>query len=194
MSVEKRNLCLSSFDINPSTNATDYSIADVTTSVGTIGQYFNYMTWRNVDLKTSLGESYYNKYNKFSIKLIECFVGNLTYTDISSNIEQSVLFQLTGDLPFKNYNATPYNLTNINSTNKVTLYTGLLSKLPAMTTLSSTVSGTKISIEDPLTYIFTKPTSDVITMSIEVVKLSGLEYLNTLGYGHFRFVFEISGL
>ncbi len=194
MSVEKRILSLSSYDINPSTAASDYATTSVTTSTGTIGQYFNYMNWTNVNLKTSLGESYYNKYSKFSIKLIECFVGNLTYTDISSNIEQSVRFQLVGNLPFKNYNATPYNLANINSTNRVTLYTGLLSKLPPMTTLSSTVSGTKISIEDPPTYIFTKPASDVITMSIEVVKLSGSEYLNTLGYGHYRFVFEISGL
>ena len=193
MSVEKRILSLSSYDINPSTAASDYATTSVTTSTGTIGQNFNFMIWRNVNLKTSLGESYYNKYSKFSIKLIECFVGNLTYTDISSNIEQSVRFNLEG-LPFKNYNATPYSLANINSTFKVCLYTGLLSKLPSMTTLSSTVSGTKISIEDPPTYIFTKPTNDVVDLTIPVLKLSGLEYLNKLGYGHFRFVFEISGL
>jgi hypothetical protein len=193
MSVEVRILSLNTYDINISTSAVDYSTGDLTTSNGTVGGNFNFMSWRDVNLKTILGESYYNKYNKFSIKMLQCLVGDLTYTNISSQTNLPIEFNLEG-LPFKNYNSTPYSLSNINSTVNVTIHTGLLSKLPSMSTLSSVVSGTKFTVEDPLTYIFAKPTADTVNLTIRCVNPSTKQYLNALGYGHFRFIFEIRGV
>ena len=196
MSVETRNICLNTYDINNSILSTDYNVTDVTTSVGTIGAYFNYMTWQNINLRTLLGDSYFNKYNAFSIKLIQCLVGELTYLDdsiIGSQTDSPIEFKLEG-LPFKNYNSSPYNFKNINTITNVSIYTGKLLKLPSVVNLSTTTSGTKINVETTQPYIFAKPATDGVTLTIHKYSPSTQEYLNKPGYGHFKFVFEICGV
>jgi len=196
MSFEIRNICLNTYDINNSQIGSNYALDIVSNSNGTIGEYFNYMTWNNVNLRTMLGDTYFNKYSTFSIKLIQCLIGDLIYDDstISTN-GSTVEFHLEG-LSFKNYNSTPYSITNINTITSVTLYTGSLSQLPSMSNLSTTVSGTKINtfIEKQQAYLFTKPTIDTVNLTIRRLNPTTQQYSNTLGYGHFKFIFEICGI
>jgi hypothetical protein len=172
--------------------ADSYGTDQVITSTGTITVYFNSMIWNDINLRTQLGTDYFNKYTTFSIKLIQCMVGDLASDTTLPTSNSSVEFRLAG-LDFKNYNATPYNITNINAVNEVSIYTGSLTILPSMTSLSTT-SGSKIIVDDPQTYLFTKPTSDTVTLKIRRMNPTTQDYSNVLGYGHFRFIFEISGI
>jgi hypothetical protein len=190
--MSTRTLCLNSYDINSSSMADSYGTDQVITSTGTITVYFNSMIWNDINLRTQLGTYYFDKYTTFSIKLIQCMVGDLASDTTLPTSNSSVEFRLAG-LPFKNYNATPYNISNINAVNEVSIYTGSLTILPSMTSLSTT-SGSKIIVDDPQTYLFTKPTSDTVTLKIRRMNPTTQDYSNVLGYGHFRFIFEISGI
>ena len=150
------------------------------------------MIWNDINLRTELGTDYFDKYTTFSIKLIQCLVGDLASDTTLPTSSSSVEFRLTG-LPFKNYNSTPYNISNINAVNEVSIYTGSLTSLPSMTALSTT-SGSKIIVDDPQTYLFTKPTTDTATLKIRRLNPTTQDYSNVLGYGHFRFIFEICGI
>lgn len=190
--MSSRTLCLSSYDISSSFAAFLYGTEQVVTSAGTIDVNFNSITWNNVDLRTQLGTAYFDKYTTFSIKMVQCMVGNLaslTDTPISST---SVDFLLSG-LPFKKHNSTPYNIINMNTVSEVSIYTGSLVTLPSMTSWSST-SGSKIMIDDPQTYLFTKPATGTATLKIRNMNPTTQNYFNVLGYGHFRFIFEICGI
>ena len=190
--MSTRTLCLNTYDINSSSIAESYGIDQVITSTGTITVYFNSMTWNDINLRTQLGTDYFDKYTTFSIKLMQCLVGDLVSsldTPISST---SVEFRLTG-LSFKNYNSTPYDIVNINAVNEVSIYTGSLVSLPSMTSLSTT-SGSKIIVDDQQPYLFTKPATDTVTLKIRRLNPTTQDYSNVLGYGHFRFIFEISGI
>jgi hypothetical protein len=197
MSFEIRNICLNTYDINNSPIGSIYALDIVSNSNGTIGEYFNYMTWNNVNLRTMLGDTYFNKYSTFSIKLVQCLIGDLIYDDsiILSTNETAVEFRLEG-LSFKNYNSTPYSITNINTITSVTIYTGSMSQLPSMSNLSTTVSGTKINTfnDKQQSYLFKKPTTDTVNLTIRRYKPTTQQYSNTLGYGHFKFIFEICGI
>jgi len=190
--MSTRTLCLNTYDINSSSIAESYGTDQVITSTGTITVYFNSMTWNDINLRTQLGTDYFDKYTTFSIKLMQCLVGDLVSsldTPISST---SVEFRLTG-LSFKNYNSTPYDIVNINAVNEVSIYTGSLVSLPSMTSLSTT-SGSKIIVDDQQPYLFTKPATDTVTLKIRRLNPTTQDYSNVLGYGHFRFIFEISGI
>jgi len=190
--MSTRTLCLNTYDINFSSMADSYGTDQVITSTGTITMYFNSMTWNDINLRTQLGTDYFDKYTTFSIKLMQCLVGDLVSsldTPISST---SVEFRLTG-LSFKNYNSTPYDIVNINAVNEVSIYTGSLVSLPSMTSLSTT-SGSKIIVDDQQPYLFTKPATDTVTLKIRRLNPTTQDYSNVLGYGHFRFIFEISGI
>jgi hypothetical protein len=190
--MSTRTLCLNTYDINSSSIAESYGTDQVITSTGTIMVYFNSMTWNDINLRTQLGTDYFDKYTTFSIKLMQCLVGDLVSsldTPISST---SVEFRLTG-LSFKNYNSTPYDIVNINAVNEVSIYTGSLVSLPSMTSLSTT-SGSKIIVDDQQPYLFTKPATDTVTLKIRRLNPTTQDYSNVLGYGHFRFIFEISGI
>lgn len=190
--MSTRTLCLNTYDINSSSIAESYGTDQVITSTGTITVYFNSMTWNDINLRTQLGTDYFDKYTTFSIKLMQCLVGDLVSsldTPISST---SVEFRLTG-LSFKNYNSTPYDIVNINAVNEVSIYTGSLVSLPSITSLSTT-SGSKIIVDDQQPYLFTKPATDTVTLKIRRLNPTTQDYSNVLGYGHFRFIFEISGI
>jgi len=190
--MSTRTLCLNSYDINSSSMAVSYGTDEVITSTGSITVYFNSMIWNDINLRTELGTDYFDKYTTFSIKLIQCLVGDLASDTTLPTSSSSVEFRLTG-LPFKNYNSTPYNISNINAVNEVSIYTGSLTSLPSMTALSTT-SGSKIIVDDPQTYLFTKPTTDTATLKIRRLNPTTQDYSNVLGYGHFRFIFEICGI
>lgn len=191
--MSARTLCLNTYDINSSSIAESYGTDQVITSTGTITVYFNSMIWNDINLRTQLGTDYFNKYTTFSIKLMQCLVGDLASQSTTPPISNSsVEFRLTG-LPFKNYNATPYNISNINAVSEVSIYTGSLTNLPSMTSLSTT-SGSKIIVDDAQTYLFTKPATDTATLRIRRLNPTTQDYSNVLGYGHFRFIFEICGI
>lgn len=196
MSAETRSISLNSYDINTSKLSSSYTISDVTTSAGTIGQFFNFMTWQDINLRTLLGDSYFNQYNTFSIKLVQCLVAGLTNVDdshLTGQTDSPIEFVLEG-LQFKNYNSTPYSITNINSVNSVSIYTGKLSKLQSFIDLQTTSPCTKINVENSQPYIFKKPATDTVTLTVRKYNPSTQQYLNKIGYGHFNFIFEVTGV
>jgi hypothetical protein len=49
-------------------------------------------------------------------------------------------------------------------------------------------------VDDAQTYLFTKPATDTATLRIRRLNPTTQDYSNVLGYGHFRFIFEICGI
>lgn len=68
--TESISLALKTFDINASDTQADYYNQTVTTTKGKIFNNRSGYTWNNVNLKNLLSDEWYNKYDKFNIRLI----------------------------------------------------------------------------------------------------------------------------
>ena len=191
-------ITLFSYDINPSINVNDYSFNDVTTQNGTIGRQFQFMTWNNINLENLIGTSYFNAYSKFTIRLLHTAVcdlsGNSTYgfiTNTASRIEHSnTEFVLSG----LTFNPQPYSHTNPTNTGASMMVGALSSTLPSTATASNVFNLFTIRNTRNVAYRFNKPTGN-LTLKIDRILPNTNSYAPTtaFGYGHFKFVFEISG-
>jgi hypothetical protein len=68
--TESISLCLKTFDINASDAQADYFNQTVTTTKGRISNNRCTYTWFNVNLRNLLSDEWYNKYDKFNLRLI----------------------------------------------------------------------------------------------------------------------------
>jgi hypothetical protein len=198
MTTEVRCITLSSSDINASVNINDYATAAITNATGTIGPKFQYMIWNNINLENMVGSAFFNKYTKFNIRLLHTSVCNLQAnsthgfdTNIVTRFQNAGINFLLSGLDF---NPLPYSHTNPTNT-KVTLISSVQipiastsTAIPTFTTLSNRHSSYS-------SFRFNKPTGNV-TLQIDRIIPSTNTYApttNGFGYGHFKFVFEISG-
>jgi len=171
MSVESRSITLSSRDINPSIDVNDYALDAVTTTNGTIGRQFQFMTWNNINLENMIGATYYNAYSKFTIRLLHCAVcdlcGNSTYGFSSSA------------------------LTRIEYANTEFVMSGLTFDPQPYSPFNSSSTGNNPHVA----YRFKKPTGNLTQTKNRIIPNTNTYASTTaFGYGHFKFVFEIRGV
>lgn len=82
MSTDFRYLTLKSTDINMSNNASDYFNTTFENSVGIVTQNRRSITWKNINLLNFMGDEFFNKYSKFSIRLVSRGIGLAQTTDL----------------------------------------------------------------------------------------------------------------
>jgi hypothetical protein len=193
-----RTITLFSYDINPSINVNDYATAAVVTSNGTIGRQFQYMIWNNINLETMVGSTFFNAYSKFTIRMLQCIVcdlsGNSTYgfdiSGVSRLDNANSEFVLSG----LDFNPMPYS--HINPTNTgASIFTCTLAQIPSSATAVVNFTGTiNLRTNKAVTYRFNKPTGS-LTLKIDRFIPNTNTYAPTtaFGYGHFKFLFEICG-
>ena len=112
MSNEIRNLVLRSYDINASNTNTVYFSATgaaVVTAAGSVADNRNTMIWNNVKLRQMMGDPFYDKFNKFEIRLNSFYQGQMTTSIVAASATstnaRSVDIYMSG-LPF---DPSPYN-------------------------------------------------------------------------------------
>ena len=191
-------ITLSSYDINPSININDYSFNDVTTQNGTIGRQFQFMTWNNINLENLIGTSYFNAYSKFTIRLLRCTVcdlsGNSTYGFIANTASRVEYANTEFVLSGLAFNPQPYSHTNSSNTGASIIVGALTNHLPSTATGANPFNNISLVNNRNVAYRFNKPTGN-LTLKIDRILPNTNTYAPTtaFGYGHFKFVFEISG-
>ena len=179
MSTDFRYLTLKSTDINMSNNASDYFNTTVENSVGIVTQNRRSITWKNINLLNFMGDEFFNKYSKFSIRLVSRGVG-LSQTTTTTIVDQMVVFYLSG-------------LSFVPSTPSVKI-----------DTRSSSVNlrSDQPTIENYLpnenaVYTFNKPSTEV-NLKMDILKSSNLLFsqptLATQLLGHSVYTFEFKGV
>jgi hypothetical protein len=200
MSNEIRNVVLRSYDINSSNTNTVYfsaSGAAVVSAAGSVADNRNTMIWNNVNLRQMMGDAFYNKFNKFHIRLNSFYQGQMTTSvavaSATSTDARSVDIYLSG-LAF---DPAPYNQgSSTKSSGRVQICTSIL---PLIATTAGLGVGqvTNYSYGQSPSYSFSK-TADSPTFKIEIVlansQVAFVPATNLLFYGHTEFNFEIHGL
>jgi len=200
MSNEIRNICLRSYDINASNTNTVYFSATgaaVTTAFGSVADNRNTMTWNNVNLRQMMGDAFYQKFNKFHIRLNSLYSGQMTTSiaaaSATSTDARSVDIYMSG-LAF---DPAPYSQgSSTKSAGRVQICSSIL---PAIGTTAGLGVGqvTNYSYGQSPTFSFSK-TADSPTIKIEIVlantQVAFVPATNLLFYGHTEFNFEIHGL
>lgn len=145
-----------------------------------------------------VGSAFFNKYTKFKIRLLHCSIcdlcGNSTYefdTNVVTRIQNANINLLLSGLDF---NPSPYSHTNPSNT-KVSIMTNTMSQLPSIArgVVLFTTPSNRHSLYT--SFRFNKPTGNV-TLQIDRIIPSTNTYApitNAFGYGHFKFLFEVSG-
>lgn len=178
MSTDFRYLTLKSTDINMSNNASDYFNTTVENSVGIVTENRRSITWKNINLLNFMGDEFFNKYSKFSIRLVSLGVG-LTLTT-STVIDETVVLYLSG-------------LSFVPSTPSVKIDTR---------TSTVSLSSNQPTIENFLpnenaVYTFNKPSTEV-NLKMDILKSSNLLFsqptLATQLLGHSVYTFEFKGV
>lgn len=199
MSIEKRALLLKSSFINASNTATDYYDLTVITEQGTITNNRLTLTWNNVNLRMALGDDYYNKYNKFSIRLNQFFCGQTTTaidtTPTNATINARHQDILLSGLPFS---PAPYLQNTLSKTQQSVFLTCI--SLPNIPTSAGLGSSADIRFADGSSpsYTFSKNATEAFNLTIRLL-LSDSHSLYvpasaTLLYGQMNFNFEICGI
>ena len=190
LSIETRKLVLNTRDISSSTVADDYFNTTVTTSAGTVENNRYTHTW-NTNIRSVMGDDFYNRYSKFSIKLKE-FVNDGLFTttqDASQNL--SLYWEVYNECKLSGIQFDPQPYENGASSNAATM--GLLTRqFPASNPCyHNLVNG------NGSTYTFSK-TTDTVPVKIDLPNLYDDGYFapatNAILFGHLTFVFEIRGV
>jgi hypothetical protein len=198
--TQTRSLVLRSYDINPSNVNTVYFSnvgAAVVTAAGSVADNRNTMIWNNVNFRQAMGDTYYEKYNKFHIRLNSFWQGQCTTSVAAATAAttdaRSVSIYLSG-LPFE---PSPYNQGSSSKTgSRVQLCNAVL---PILATTAGQGVGAVVNYADGQSpsYTFSK-TSDNPTIMIQMViantQTAYQPLTNLLIYGHTEFMFEIHGI
>jgi hypothetical protein len=194
METETRNLKLKTSWISSSTNANDYFELDINNTMGKIENNNESYTWYNVNLRHSMGDTYYNKYTKFSIKTIEIkntFLAttyNTNDPELNSSIYDNTMIQ--------------YHITGLNfdpNVNNVMIQTMVDPILPTNSTGSGFTTPVPTKMYQPPIYYFSKPVgTDTVNIKIDRIVLNTqqpriVSSINDV-IGHSIFMFEIVGI
>jgi len=170
-SKETASLCLRTYDIPLTPIQTP---VDTDTIYGILSNNNQLTTWRNVNMKSVLGDLYY-KYEKFNLTLTSVMVRHIVATPI---VDAICNIYLSG-LQFSNQGySTRTGMTNqaivgVNSFN------------------ASGVAGTATPISS-VVITFYRPTSDLVDLIIEL-KNNSINEKSASVVGHQTYVFDIIG-
>jgi hypothetical protein len=200
-SDEIRTLVLRSYDINSSNSAATYfsaTGAPVVTPAGTVADNRMTMTWNNVNLRQMMGDTFYNKFDKFHIRLNTFMIGQnptsvIATQTVATADARSVDIYMLG-LP---WDPAPYNQgSSTKSAGRVQIMSTVLPILPTTAGLGVGQSINYGYGQSP-SHTFSK-TADSPTITIQMVTASTqtayIPASNVLLYGHCDFIFEIHGL
>jgi len=183
--AEKRNLILNTEWISNSLNAADYFNTTISNSVGTISNNRYTITWNNINLRQLMGDTYYNTYSKFSIKM------NATQTSTLSTTTLATSYNAVNTYYVDHYLS---GLTFDPSVNRVLIASGSNVRPPAGSSLGY---GIGFAPQNP-NYIFSKPAQDTVNITINLVTINTQQPIVPLTsaeiFGHSLYVFEIKGI
>jgi hypothetical protein len=185
--TEKRILVLNSQWISNSLNAADYFNTTISNSVGTItnNRYTN--TWNNINLRQLMGDTYYNSYSKFNIKLNAAQTSTLSTTVLANSYNKSNTYCVDHYLS---------GLAFDPSVNQVLVLSGS-NTLPPTTAGTSLGYGFGYALQNP-SYVFSKPAQDTVNITVNIVSTNTQQPIVPLTsaeiMGHNFFVFEIKGI
>jgi hypothetical protein len=190
MATEARYLILKSTDIYLSNNADDYFNKTIDNASGTVAQNRRSITWKNVNFRKIIGDEYYNKYSKFTIRCVSRGNGITTTGQISSSLVEAeqmrrVVFYLSG-------------LSFDPSVNKVMMDVGYLSKLPNIGS-AGLIAPSVVYYNDNenVSFTFFKPSGEV-NLKIDILNYHDEQFYqptaSTSLHGHSVYTFEILGV
>jgi len=190
VSVETRKLVLSTADILASTNADDYFGLTISNAAGTVENNRYTYTW-NTNIRSIMGDDFYNRYNIFSIQLKEFVNGDLFTSTQPSAQNLSVHYEVFNECKLSGIQFSPAPLVNGVTSNQATMCV-LTRKFPASNpsyhNMRDSVGGA---------YTFSK-TADTVPIKIDLPNLYDDQYfapsVNAILFGHLTFVFEIRGV
>ena len=177
--VESRNLILKTTKISASNNPADYFNTTVTTSAGSVSQNRQSLTWSDINLRTLMGDEFFDRFSQFEIKLSRASIGQTAeglLTDTSFNPTKTLF--LSG-------------LSFTTGQTQVPLTTMLVNLPPTTAGL-----GAAAAHSSTVAYIFTKPLVDTVTVTIDILTNSAYYQPATsnLLHGHSDYLFEIFGI
>ena len=165
MSVESRTIILKTSDILASNNANDYFNTVVSNSKGIIENNRYSFTW-HINLRETLGNEFYNKFNRFSVQS-KSYGDNPFSTTVIDPSDTSMQYWTrfcSFNLSGLNYDPMPY--MNGVSSNSAQIRTAGVRGYPSTAGLG--VGTTHIvPLNDPI-YYFTKPTQDTVSLRIDM--------------------------
>ena len=177
--LENRNLILRTTDISFSNNPVDYFNTTVSSDAGSVSQNRQSTQWTNINLRTLMGNEFYNRYSQFELKLVKLTIGQTTaglMTDTTTDMATRKVY-LSG-LP----GVSDVLLTTV-TVNLPTTSAGI-----GPTTVQSGSSST----------VFNKPIGETASITINVKLNSTNDFYqpaaSNLLYGHSQFLFEIYGV
>ena len=197
-SNEIRNLVLRSYDINASNAIADYYNLTVTTSAGIVTDNRTNLTWNNVKLRQMMGDPFFDKFDKFQIRLNSVYIGQTTQSFAGGQTANLVRARsqdiYMSGLPFE---PSPFNQGSASkSGTNVQIGTVIF---PILGTSAGIGVGavTNFAYGQTPSFTFSK-TSDSTTINVLLLlNNTGGAYippLDTNSYGHLEFNFEIHGL
>ena len=190
VSVETRKLVLSTADIMASTNAGDYFGLTISNAAGTVENNRYTYTW-HTNIRSIMGDDFYNRYNIFSIQLKEFVNGDLFTSTQPSAQNLSVHYEVFNECKLSGIQFSPAPLVNGVTSNQATMCV-LTRKFPAS---SPSYHNMRDSVGGA--YTFSK-TADTVPIKIDLPNLYDDQYfapsVNAILFGHLTFVFEIRGV
>jgi hypothetical protein len=190
LSIETRKLVLSTSDILASTNADDYFGLTVSNAVGIVENNRYTYTWYT-NIRNIMGDDFYNRYSKFSIRLKDFVNGDLFTTAQPSSQNLSVHYEIFNECKLSGVQFDPAPRVNGVSSNQATMCV-LTRKFPASSPCYYNVGDSVGGV-----YTFSK-TTDTVPIKIDLPNLYNDQYfapsVNAVLFGHLTFVFEIRGV
>lgn len=197
-SNEIRNIVLRSYDINASNTITDYWNLTVTTPAGIVTDNRTTMTWNNVNLRQMMGDAFYNKFNKFHIRLNTFYQGQTPQSFVSNNNPSQNARSVDIYMSGLAFDPAPYNQgSSTKSAGRVQIGSSILPQLG--TTIGLGVGAvTNYAYGQSPSFTFSK-IADSPTITIQIVMAnSQVAYVPPIAaersYGHTEFNFEIHGI
>lgn len=197
-SSETRVLFLKSYDITSSNDPSTYYSADGTLSVqteqGIVTNNRNSLTWFNVNLRMAMGNTYYNKYNKFHIRLNSFWCGQTASATTSSTAPATDARSVDVYMHNLAYEPSPYAQGSMSKNSGKAFLANVL--LPP---IGATNAGVVYNFGEGATpsYTFSK-TADNVNITIQMLQASTqtayIPSAVTGVYGHSSFNFEIHGV
>jgi hypothetical protein len=182
VSIESRKLILNTRDILASNDAIDYYNVIVSNANGIVENNRYTYTWY-ANIRNIMGDEFYNRYSRFSIKLKE-FVN-----DYAGSEMLSLYYEVYNECKLSGVQFDPPLYERGVAVNQATVCM-LSRKFP---------SGGYYNVRDGCnsTYTFSK-SADTVPIKIDLPNLYDNEYFApsaaAISFGHFSFVFEIHGV
>lgn len=197
-SEETRVLFLKSYDITSSNDPTTYYSSDGTLSVqteqGIVANNRNSLTWFNVNLRMAMGDTFYNKYNKFHIRLNSFWCGQTASSTTSTTAPAVDARSVDVYMHNLAYEPSPYAQGSMSKNSGKAFLANVL--LPP---IGASNAGVVYNFGDGATpsYTFSK-TADNVNITIQMLQASTqtayIPSAVTGVYGHASFNFEIHGI